>query len=90
MPSASRVYPPHRLRRMLILLTILTLPVVFGASAFIYYWVQSSVMIDEKLKQERWMNPSRVFARPTELAPGRAMTVDRIVRTLTTLTFTAF
>src|SRR5215218_7463025 len=86
-PPFARTYGPARLRRALILLTILTLPVVVGVSGLIYCYLKFSVMIDRKLQGERWMIPSRLYARPLLLKPGLPMTVDRLVRTLGNLRY---
>ncbi len=70
-----RVYSPERFRLVLILLTLVTLPVVIGASVFIYHYLRFGVMVDRRLQGERWMVPSRIYARPLVLAEGLPLTI---------------
>jgi penicillin-binding protein 1B len=82
-----RVYSPERLRLVLILLTLVTLPVVIGASVFIFYYVRFGVMVDRRLQGERWMVPSRIYARPLVLAVGLPLDARDLVKTLNGLKY---
>jgi penicillin-binding protein 1B len=82
-----RVYSPERLRLVLILLTLVTLPVVIGSSVFIYYYTRFGVMVDRRLQGERWMAPSRIYARPLVLADGLPLAVRDLVKTLNGLKY---
>ena len=64
------VYSSKRLRLVLILLTVVTLPVVVGCSTLIYYYLRFSVLVERRLRGERWMVPSRLYARPLVLREG--------------------
>ncbi len=52
------------------LLSLVTLPVVVGMSLLIYHYMRFGVMVERRLQGERWMVPSRVYARPLVLRPG--------------------
>src|SRR5258706_3079182 len=67
---ARKVYSSDRLRLVLVLLTVVTLPIVIGASILIYTYVRFGVMVDRKLQGEKWMLPSRIYARPLTLHEG--------------------
>jgi hypothetical protein len=69
-PPARYSYSPERLRLVLTLLTIITLPIVIGSSVLIYYYLRYSVMVERRLQGEHWMAPSRLYARPLVLRPG--------------------
>jgi penicillin-binding protein 1B len=83
----GRTYSVTRLRVVLILLTLITLPVVFGSSVFIYMYVRYSVLVDRRLKGERWAVPSRVYAQPTVLRPGLPMDEAGLVSLLNGLRY---
>ena len=74
LPTGNRAntYSPQRLRLVLILLTLVTLPIVFGSAAFIFYYLRFSTMVDRRLQGERWRMPARLYARPVVLRPGIA------------------
>ena len=84
---ARRVYSPERLRLVLILLTIVTLPIVIGASILIYTYVRFGVMVDRKLHGERWMVPSRIYARPLVLREALPMDAKGLVKVLNGLKY---
>jgi penicillin-binding protein 1B len=84
---ARRVYSPERLRLVLILLTIVTLPIVIGASILIYTYVRFGVMVDRRLQGERWMVPSRIYARPLVLREGLPMDAKGLVKVLNGLKY---
>jgi penicillin-binding protein 1B len=81
------VYSRERLRLVVALLTVVTLPVVIGASALIYYYLRFSVMVERRLQGERWMTPSRVYARPLTLREGLPLSADALVKTLNGLKY---
>ena len=82
-----RVYSPERLRLVLLLLSLVTLPVVIGSSFLIYYYLRFGVMVDRRLQGERWMVPSRIYARPLVLREGLPLTVRDLVKTLNGLKY---
>src|SRR5437867_1678643 len=88
-PTGSRghTYSPQRLRLVLALLTVLTLPVVIGSSILIYYYLRYSVMVDRRLHGERWMVPARIYARPVVLHPGLPLSADELVKILNGLRY---
>jgi penicillin-binding protein 1B len=88
-PTGSRghTYSPQRLRLVLALLTILTLPVVIGSSILIYYYLRYSVMVDRRLHGERWMVPARIYARPVSLRAGLPLLPDDVVKVLNGLRY---
>ena len=47
-PPARYSYSPERLRLVLTLLTIITLPIVIGSSVLIYYYMRYSVMVERR------------------------------------------
>ena len=84
---ARRVYSPERLRLVLILLTVVTLPFVIGASILIYSYVRFGVMVDRRLQGERWMTPSRIYARPLTLREGLPLGSRDLVKVLNGLKY---
>ena len=84
---ARRVYSPERLRLVLILLTVVTLPFVIGASILIYTYVRFGVMVDRRLQGERWMTPSRIYARPLILREGLPLGPRDLVKVLNGLKY---
>jgi penicillin-binding protein 1B len=88
-PTGSRghTYSPQRLRLVLALLTILTLPVVIGSSILIYYYLRYSVMVDRRLHGERWMVPARIYAQPVSLRTGLPLSPDDLVKILNGLRY---
>ncbi|HSB61578.1 MAG TPA: PBP1A family penicillin-binding protein [Vicinamibacteria bacterium] len=85
--SAPRIYSPERLRLVLVLLTIVTLPIVIGASILIYTYVRFGVMVDRRLQGERWMVPSRIYARPLTLREGLPLGPRDLVKVLNGLKY---
>jgi penicillin-binding protein 1B len=83
----AHTYSPQRLKLVLVLLTLVTLPVVLGSAAFIYYYLRFSTMVDGRLRGERWRTPARIYARPTVLRPGLAIDVDGITKVLNGLKY---
>ena len=86
-PPARYSYSPERLRLVLTLLTIVTLPMVIGSSVLIYYYLRYTVMVERRLQGEHWMAPSRLYARPQVLRPGLPMSVADLVKTLNGLKY---
>jgi penicillin-binding protein 1B len=84
---ARNIYSPKRLRLVLVLLTLITLPIVVGASVLIYYYMRFGVMVDRRLQGERWMVPSRVYARPLTLRPGLPLSSRELVKVLNNLKY---
>jgi penicillin-binding protein 1B len=88
MPSRSRrTYSSRRLRLVLALLTLVTLPIVVGSSVLIYYYLRFSVMVDQRLQGERARIPSRIYARPVELRDGLPLSPEELVRVLNILRY---
>jgi penicillin-binding protein 1B len=89
LPAGNRAntYSPQRLRLVLILLTLVTLPIVFGSAAFIFYYLRFSTMVDRRLQGERWRTPARLYARAVVLRPGLAMTVPELTKVLNGLKY---
>src|SRR5687767_5313232 len=88
-PTGSRgnTYSPLRLKLVLILLTVATLPVVIGSSVIIYYYLRFSVMVERRLQGERWLIPARLYARPVVLRPGMALSPTDLVKILNGLKY---
>ena len=83
-----KVYSPQRFRLVVVLLTLIFLPIVIGASALIYQYLRFSVMVSQRLHGERWMIPSRVYARPLVLRPGLVLSPADLVKVLNGLRYT--
>jgi penicillin-binding protein 1B len=81
------VYSPKRLKVVLVLLSLVTLPVVVGMSVLIYHYMRFGVMVERRLQGERWMVPSRVFARPLALRPGLLLPSRGLVKALNGLKY---
>jgi penicillin-binding protein 1B len=81
------VYSPQRLRLVLVLLSLVTLPVVVGVSVLIYHYMRFGVLVERRLQGERWMVPSRVFARPLALRPGLPLAPRGLVKSLNNLKY---
>ena len=86
-PPARYSYSPERLRLVLTLLTIITLPIVIGSSVLIYYYLRYSVMVERRLQGEHWLAPSRLYARPLFLRPGMPLSASDLVKTLNGLKY---
>jgi penicillin-binding protein 1B len=84
---ARKVYSSDRLRLVLVLLTVITLPIVIGASILIYTYVRFGVMVDRKLQGEKWMMPSRIYARPLTLHEGLPIVPKGLVKVLNGLKY---
>lgn len=86
-PPKQLTYSPRRLKLVLLLLTLVALPLVTGTSVLIYYYLKFSVMVDRRLQGERWMVPSRLYARPLVLRAGMVLDPVTLVRTLNGLKY---
>ena len=85
--NAPRIYSKERLRLVLILLTLVTLPFVVGTSALIYYYMRFSLLVNRRLQGERWMVPARVYARPLTLREGGPLSARSLVKILNGLKY---
>jgi penicillin-binding protein 1B len=81
------VYSKQRLRLVLVLLSLVTLPFVVGATALIYYYLKFSVMVERRLEGERFQVPSRIYARPLTLREGQPFTAAGLVKALNGLKY---
>ena len=88
-PTGSRghTYSPQRLRLVVTLLTVVTLPLVIGASVLIYYYLRYNVMVERRLRGERFGVPARLYARPMVLRNGLPLNVAALVKTLNALKY---
>ena len=82
-----RVYSPRRLRLVLLLLSLVTLPAVLGSAVLVYYYMRFSTLVEKRLHGERWQAPSRLYARPQVLKPGTSLTSEELVRSLNSLKY---
>jgi penicillin-binding protein 1B len=82
-----RTYSTQRLKLVLALLTVITLPIVVGTSVLIYYYLRYTVLVDRRLHGERWRAPARLYARPPVLQKGHALTVATLTKTLNGLKY---
>ncbi len=80
-------YSPQRLKLVLVLLTLVTLPVVLGSAAFIFYYLRFSTMVDRRLQGERWRTPARLYAKAMVLRPGLSTGVDGLTKVLNGLKY---
>ena len=71
----------------MLLLTLVTLPVVVGAAVLIYQYMKYSVLVERRLKGERWMVPSRLYARPLVLRAGLLLSSADLVKILNDLKY---
>src|SRR5687767_12386046 len=85
--AGGHTYSVGRLRLVLGLLTLATLPFVLGASLFIYYYIHYSVVVERRLKGEEWLVPSRLYARPQVLRPGLSLDANAVVKLLNGLRY---
>jgi penicillin-binding protein 1B len=86
-PPFKSTYSPERLRRVVLLLTIVTLPVVIGAATLIYYYLHYSLIVEKRLQGEHFRSPSRLYARPMVLRPGMRTTIPALVQQLNGLKY---
>ena len=86
---APRVYSTRRLRIVALLLTLVFLPIVIGASLLVYQYLRFSVMVEQRLRGVRGNAPSRVYARATVLRPGLVLDPRGLLQLLNGLSYTA-
>jgi penicillin-binding protein 1B len=72
---------------VVLFLTLALLPVVVGSAFLIYQYMRASVVVDRRLKSERWLVPSRLYTRPLSLRPGTVMTLGTLVKLLNGLKY---
>ena len=85
--TARKVYSARRFRIVVLLLSVVFLPIVIGASLLIYQYLRFSVMVEQRLTGERGRLPSRVYARPLVLRPGLVLGPDGLVKRLNGLRY---
>jgi penicillin-binding protein 1B len=85
--TARRVYSARRFRIVVLLLTLVFVPIVVGASLLIYQYLRFGVMVEQRLTGEKGRLPSRVYARPLVLRPGLVLTPEGLVKLLNGLRY---
>jgi penicillin-binding protein 1B len=86
-PEPARTYSPRRLRIVVVLLALITLPLVVATSTLIYYYLRFSTLVERRLQGERWRVPSRVYAQPLTLRPRQPLEPGELVKTLNNLKY---
>ena len=86
-PPPGRAYSTRRFRLVVLFLTLATLPLVAGSAFLIYQYMRASVVVDRRLRSERWMVPSRLFTRPLVLRPGLVLDLPSLVKILNNLKY---
>jgi penicillin-binding protein 1B len=84
---ARRVYSARRFRLVVLLLTLVFLPIVIGASLLIYQYLRFSILVEQRLRGERGSVPSRVYARPLVLRPGLVLDRHGLLKVLNGLRY---
>src|SRR5512141_567011 len=84
---SRRVYSPRRFRVVVLLLTLVFLPIVIGASLLIFQYIRLSAMVEQRLRGEKGSVPSRVYARPLVVRPGLVLDADALANTLNGLRY---
>jgi penicillin-binding protein 1B len=85
--TARRVYSARRFRIVVLLLTLVFVPIVIGASLLIYQYLRFGVMVEQRLTGEKGRLPSRVYARPLVLRSGLVLTSEGLVKLLNGLRY---
>jgi penicillin-binding protein 1B len=85
--ASGRTYSTRRLKLVVALLTLVTLPLVVLASFLIYQYVKFGVMVDKRLSGERWMVPSRLYSEPLVLHDGISLSQADLVKVLNGLKY---
>jgi penicillin-binding protein 1B len=80
-------YSIRRFRLVVALLTLVMLPVVVGSAFLIYEYLIASNQIEARLKGERWLIPSRLYARPLVLHNGLTLQASDLVKRLNGLNY---
>ena len=82
------VYSPQRLKVVLVLLTLVTLPVVGALSLLIYHYMRFGVMVERRLQGERVHGALEgLYARPLTLREGLPLPPRDLLRTLNGLKY---
>lgn len=84
---ARQVYSARRFRIVLLLLTLVFLPIVVGASLLIYQYLRFSILVEQRLRGERGSVPARVYARPLLLRPGLVLDPPELLKVLNGLRY---
>ncbi len=84
---ARQVYSARRFRIVVLLLTLVFLPIVVGASVLIYQYLRFSIMVAHRLTGERTSVPSRVYARPLGLRSGIVLDAPGLLKVLNGLRY---
>jgi penicillin-binding protein 1B len=82
-----RTYSARRFRLVVALLSLIMLPVVVGSAFLIYHYMIASNQIESRLKGERWLIPSRLYARPLVLRSSLALSPADLVKRLNGLNY---
>ncbi len=85
---ARLVYSARRFRIVLLLLTLVFLPIVIGASVLIYEYLRFGLMVEQRLRGERRSIPARVYARALVLRPGLVLDASALLKMLNGLRYT--
>jgi penicillin-binding protein 1B len=85
--SSRKVYSARRFRIVVLLLSLVFLPLVIGASLLIYQYLRFSVLVEQRLTGEKGRLPSRVYARPLVLRPGLVLGPDGLGKVLNGLRY---
>jgi penicillin-binding protein 1B len=85
--TARRVYSARRFRIVVLLLTLVFLPIVIGASLLIYQYMRFSVLVEQRLTGEKGRLPSQVYSRPLVLRAGLVLGPDDLVKLLNGLRY---
>ena len=85
--SSRKVYSARRFRIVVLLLTLVFVPIVIGASLLIYQYMRFGVLVEQRLTGEKGRLPSRVYARPLVLRPGLVLAPDGLVKVLNGLRY---
>jgi penicillin-binding protein 1B len=93
LPAPAPTFPPRktysaqRLRLVVTLLTVVTLPIVVGVSVLVYYYLRYSRMVEQRLQGEAWVTPARLYARPMVLRLGMPLSPEQLVKILNDLKY---
>ena len=85
--SSRKVYSAQRFRIVVLLLSLIFVPLVIGASLLIYQYMRFSVLVEQRLTGEKGRLPSRVFSRPLVLRPGLVLAPEGLVKLLNGLRY---
>ena len=84
---SRRVYSSRRFRVVVVLLTLVFLPIVIGASLLIFQYIRFSAMVEQRLRGEKGATPSRVYARPLVVRPGIVLDAEGLIDRLNGLRY---